>query len=57
MHILATGTEEQAVYSGHLIHPSYSILPPSHKKLKRGRNEAKIKRKRGGRLKTLGEIL
>ena len=26
MHILATGTEEQAVDSGHLIHPSYSIL-------------------------------
>ena len=30
MHILVT--EEQAVYFGHLIHPSYSILPPSHKK-------------------------
>ena len=30
MHILASGTEQQAVYSGHLIHPSYSILPPSH---------------------------
>ena len=29
MHILATETEEQAVYSGHLIHPSYSILPPA----------------------------
>ena len=32
MHILATGTEEQAVYSGHLwhlIHPNYSILPPA----------------------------
>ena len=25
MHILATETEEQAVYSGHLVHPSYSI--------------------------------
>ena len=33
VHILATETEEQAVYFGHLIHPSYSILPPSHKKL------------------------
>ena len=33
MHILATETEEQAVYFGQLIHPSYSILPPSHKKL------------------------
>ena len=33
MHILATETEEQAVYFGHLIHPSYSILPPIHKKL------------------------
>ena len=32
MHILATETEEQAVYFGQLIHPSYSILPPSHKK-------------------------
>jgi hypothetical protein len=31
MHILVTVTEEQAVYSGHLIHPSYSILPLSHK--------------------------
>jgi hypothetical protein len=29
MHILATETEEQAVYFGNLIHPSYSILPPS----------------------------
>ena len=28
MHILASGPELQAVYSGHLIHPSYSILPP-----------------------------
>ena len=25
MHILASGTEWQAVYSGHLIHPSYHI--------------------------------
>ena len=33
MHILATETEEQAIYFGKLIHPSYSILPPSHKKL------------------------
>jgi hypothetical protein len=33
MYILATETEEQAVYFRHLIHPSYSILPPSHKKL------------------------
>ena len=33
MLILATETEEQAVYFRHLIHPSYSILPPSHKKL------------------------
>ena len=30
--ILATESEEQAIYFGHLIHPSYSILPPSHKK-------------------------
>jgi hypothetical protein len=29
MHILATETEEQAIYFGHLIHPSYSILPPT----------------------------
>ena len=35
MHILATETEEQAVYFGQLILPSYSILPPSHKKLKK----------------------
>ena len=34
MHILATGPEYQAVYSGHLIHPSYSILPPVPKKLR-----------------------
>ena len=33
LHILATETEEQAVYFGQLIHPSYSILPPSNKKL------------------------
>ena len=33
MHILATEIEEQAVYFRHLIHPSDSILPPSHKKL------------------------
>ena len=33
MHILETETEEQAVYFRHLVHPSYSILPPSHKKL------------------------
>ena len=33
MHIFATETEQQAVYFGHLIHPSNSILPPSHKKL------------------------
>ena len=38
MHILATETEEQAVYFGHLIHPSFSILSPSHKK-----NKASIK--------------
>ena len=35
MHILATETEEQVVYFGQLIHPSYSVLPPSHKKLTR----------------------
>ena len=35
MHILATETEEQAIYFGQHIHPSYSILPPSHKKLKK----------------------
>jgi hypothetical protein len=29
VHILATGTEEQAVYSGYLVHPSHSILPPA----------------------------
>ena len=29
MHILGKMTEEQEVYSGHLIHPSYSILPPA----------------------------
>ena len=34
MHILATETEKQAIYFRQLIHPSYSILPPSHKKLK-----------------------
>ena len=31
MHILATETEEQAVYFGQLIYPSYSVLPPSHR--------------------------
>jgi hypothetical protein len=31
---IETETEEQAVYFRHLIHPSCSILPPSHKKLK-----------------------
>ena len=30
MHILATENEEQAVFFGKLIHPSYSILHPSH---------------------------
>ena len=30
MHVLETETEEQAVYFRHHIHPSYSILPPSH---------------------------
>ena len=38
MHILAIETEEQAVYFGHLIHPSYSILPASHKKLMTSQN-------------------
>ena len=33
MHILASGPEQQAVYSEHLIHPSYSILPPSPKEV------------------------
>ena len=33
MYIIATETEEQAVYFGQFIHPSYSILTPSHKKL------------------------
>ena len=37
MHILATETEEQAVYFGQLIHPSYSILPPSHNYTSHGR--------------------
>ena len=32
MHILATGTEEQAVYSGHTIHPKVKMLPPIPKK-------------------------
>ena len=31
MHILATGTDVQSVYFWQVIHPSYSILPPSHK--------------------------
>jgi hypothetical protein len=30
MHILASMAEWKEVYSGHLIHSSYSILPPSH---------------------------
>ena len=42
MHILASGPEQQAVYSGHLIHPSYSILPPCHQEVKQIYYETRV---------------
>ena len=35
MHILGSGPEWQAVYSGHAFHPDMKILPPTPKKITR----------------------